>query len=143
MIRALLSGVLHTDPQARASQSGKPFTTGKLKADAADGGTVWCSLIAFGDVGERLATLKAGAALSVSGRAKLTAWTGKDGNLAAGLDLTIEELTTLRGKPKAQGQEATQPAQASARPYAQRRPARQPPPVSHGTPFDDMDYFQV
>ena len=49
MIRCLVSGVLHTDPQARTSQSGKPFTTGKLKADAADGNTVWCSLIAFGE----------------------------------------------------------------------------------------------
>ena len=140
MIRALLTGVLHGDPQARTSQSGKSFTTGKLKADAADGGTVWCSLIAFGDVGERLANLKAGAALSVSGRAKLSAWLGKSGEPAAGLDLTIEELVTLKGWPKGSDQ---QPAQASARPYTQRRPARQPPPVSHGTPFDDMDYFQA
>jgi len=131
VIRCLLVGTLHTDLQARISQRGKPFTTAKLRADAADGGTAWCSLIAFGQEGERLAQLKAGQALSVSGRAKLSAWLGKDGTPAAGLDLTIEELTTLRGKPKAQGQEATQPAQASARPYTQRQPAH------HDTPFND------
>lgn len=140
MIRCLLVGTLHTDPQARTSQSGKSFTTGKLKADAADGGTVWCSLIAFAEQAERLAGLKSGQAISVSGRAKVTAWLGKSGEPAAGLDLTIDELVTLKGRPKGSDQ---QPAQASARPYTQRRPARQPPPVSHGTPFDDMDYFQV
>ena len=106
MIRALLTGTLHSDPQTRVGQSGKPFTTAKLRADAADGGTVWCSLVAFGQEGERLATLKSGAAISVSGRAKLNAWTGKSGEPAAGLDMTIDELITLRGKPKAQGQEA-------------------------------------
>ncbi len=106
MIRALLTGTLHSDPQTRVGQSGKPFTTAKLRADAADGGTVWCSLVAFGEQAERLAGLKAGQALSVSGRAKLTAWAGKDGQPAAGLSLTIDELVTLRGKPKAQGQEA-------------------------------------
>ncbi|MCB1781783.1 MAG: hypothetical protein KDJ34_17175 [Candidatus Competibacteraceae bacterium] len=34
MIRALVTGTLHSAPQARISQSGKSFTTGKLKADA-------------------------------------------------------------------------------------------------------------
>ncbi len=46
MIRCLLVGTLHTDPQARTSQTGKPYCTGKLKADASDGNTVWCSLVA-------------------------------------------------------------------------------------------------
>lgn len=100
MIRALVSGTLHGDPQTRTSRGGQPFTTGKLKADASDGNTVWCSLIAFGQEGERLALLKAGQALSVSGRAKVTAWAGKDGQPAGGLDLTVDEVATLRGRPK-------------------------------------------
>ena len=100
MIRALVSGVLHSDPQTRVGQSGKPYCTAKLRADTGDGNMVWCSVIGFGDVGERLATLKSGAAISVSGRAKLNAWTGKSGEPAAGLDMTIDELITLRGKPK-------------------------------------------
>ena len=100
MIRAMVSGTLHGDPQTRTSQSGKPYCTAKLRADTGDGNTTWCSLIAFGQEGERLATLKAGAALSVSGRAKVTAWAGKSGEPDGGLDMTIDELITLRGRPK-------------------------------------------
>ena len=33
-------------------------------------------------------------------RAKVTAWAGKSGEPAGGLSLTIDELVTLRGKPK-------------------------------------------
>jgi len=100
MIRALVSGVLHCDPQTRVSRGGQPFTTARMKADTGDGNTTWCSLIAFGQEGERLAMLKAGAAVSVSGRCKLSSWIGKSGEPAAGLDLTIDELATLRGRPK-------------------------------------------
>jgi single-stranded DNA-binding protein len=120
MIRALLVGTLHADPQQRTSASGKVFTTGKLRADASDGGQVWCSLIAFGEQAERLATLKAGAAISVAGRCKLSAWTGKDGQPNAGLDLVVDEITTLRGKPRSpqgegqQRQTRTRPAPMGA-----------------------------
>ncbi len=100
MIRAMVSGTLHADPESRTSKTGKPYCTARLKADSGDNNTVWCSLIAFGQEGERLATLKAGQALSVSGRAKLSAWLSKDGQPSAGLDLTIDELATLRGRPK-------------------------------------------
>ncbi|HRF45114.1 MAG TPA: single-stranded DNA-binding protein [Candidatus Competibacteraceae bacterium] len=100
MIRALVTGTLHNDPQARISQSGKSFTTGKLKADATENGIVWVSLIGFQETGERLATLKAGQAVSISGRAKLTAWLDKAGEPQAGLDVVIDELVTLRPKPK-------------------------------------------
>lgn len=100
MIRALLTGTLHADPESRTSKTGKPYCTARLKADSGDNNTVWCSLIAFGQEGERLATLKAGTAISVSGRAKLSSWLGKDGSPSAGLDLTIDELATLRGRPK-------------------------------------------
>lgn len=41
MIRALVSGTLHLQPDARASASGKPFTTARLRADGKDGATVW------------------------------------------------------------------------------------------------------
>ena len=53
MIRALVTGKLHDAPQARTSQSGNPFTTAKLRADSKDGATVWCSIIAFGELAER------------------------------------------------------------------------------------------
>ena len=130
MIRALVTGRLHDMPQARTSQSGNTFTTGKLRADGKDGATVWTSIIAFGELGERLATLPAGAALSVSGRAEIGAWSDKDGNPHGSLSLVCDELATLKGKPRPPS-EARQPS---------RRPARQPEPA--GVPFDDLDDWQ-
>lgn len=135
MIRALLTGTLYADPQRRTSANGKPFTTGKLRADASDGAQVWCSLIAFADVGERLAPLKAGAAISVSGRAKLSAWTDKNGNPAAGLDLVVDEIATLRGKPRP-------PQGEGQRQQTRPNPPQQPEPAGAGMPFDDLDDWQ-
>ena len=130
MIRALVSGRLHDAPQARTSQSGNTFVTGKLRADGKDGATVWTSIIAFGELAERLASLPAGAALSVSGRAEVNAWIDKSGEPRAGLSVVVEELATLRGKPR---------PPSEARPPS-RRPARQPEPA--GVPFDDLDDWQ-
>ena len=127
MIRALITGILHSDPQTRTSANDKVFTTAKLKADASDGGPVWCSLIAFGEQAERLATLKAGAAISVAGRCKLSAWTDKNGNPAAGLDLVVDELATLKGKPRPpQGERDPRPHPPSQR--AKPAPAHGPAP---------------
>ncbi len=100
MIRALLTGTLHADPESRTSKTGKPYCTARLKADSGDGNMVWCSLIAFGQEGERLAMLKAGTAISVSGRAKLSSWLGKSGEPAAGLSVVVDEVAALRGKPR-------------------------------------------
>lgn len=134
MIRALVSGVLHADPQVRTSQTGNSFTTAKLRADDGKGGSVWCNLIAFGPEGERLATLKAGAALSVAGRADLSAWINREGEPKAGLSLVVEELVTLRGKPKPRS--------------AERNTSRFDPATNQGghahaaAPFDDLDDWQ-
>lgn len=100
MIRALVSGSLYGDPQARTSQTGKPFTTAKLRADGKDGVSVWCSLIAFGEQVDRLALLKANAAISVSGKAELQAWANKAGEPAAGLSLVVDDLAALKAKPR-------------------------------------------
>jgi single-stranded DNA-binding protein len=130
MIRALVTGKLHDAPQQRTSANGKTYTTAKLRADGKDGSTVWCSIIAFNAEGERLATLQQGAALSVSGRAEVSAWSDKQGEPKAGLSLMVDELATLKAKPKPPG-EARQPS---------RRPARHPAPT--GADFDDMDQWQ-
>lgn len=100
MMRALLTGTLYGSPAIRTSQAGKDFTTAKLRADGKDGATVWTSLVAFGELAERLATLPAGAALAVSGRAELSAWLDKNGEPKAGLSLVVDELATLKAKPK-------------------------------------------
>lgn len=100
MIRALITGTLYGEPQARTSQAGKPFTTAKVKADGKDGATVWCSLVAFGELADRLATLPANAALSVSGRVEVSAWLDKQGEPKAGLSIVVDDLATLKAKPR-------------------------------------------
>ena len=100
MIRALCTGTLYGSPQARTSAAGKPFTTAKLRADGKDGAITWCSLIAFGEQAERLAALKEGAALSVSGRCEVSAWINREGEAVGGLSLVVDELATLKGRPR-------------------------------------------
>jgi single-stranded DNA-binding protein len=125
MIRALVSGSLYGEPQIKVAKSGNNFTTAKLRADGKDGATVWCSLVAFGELGERLASLKANAALSVSGRTEVQAWLNKTGEPAAGLSLVVDDLAVLKAKPRPkesypQAREQSYPqAQASGpRPFA-------------------------
>jgi single-strand DNA-binding protein len=100
MIRALITGTLYGSPQARTSAASKAYVTGKLRADAKDGAITWCSLIAFGEQAERLAALKEGAALSVSGRCEVSAWINRDGEAAGGLSVVVDELATLKGRPR-------------------------------------------
>lgn len=128
MIRALVSGVLYDAPKVHTGKSGKPFTTAKVRADGKDGATVWCSIIAFNAEGERLATLQQGAALSVSGRAEVSVWMDKNGEHKGGLSLVVDELATLKAKPK--------PLDDASQ---QRRPGRQPAPAGG---FDDLDEWQ-
>ena len=128
MIRILATGTLHTEPTSRTSANGNPYTTAKLRADDGKGGSIWCNLIAFGSEAERLATLKAGAALSVSGRAEVSAWLDKQGEPKAGLSLVVDELATLKAKPR--------PQESERRPAPRRQPqtnaSAEPAPV-----FDD------
>ena len=134
MIRALITGSLHADPQARASANGNAFTLCKVKADDKAGAWVWVSAIAFGDAAERLLQLKAGDSVSLSGRAELSTWTDKDGTAHPGLSLVADEVAALRAKPKprAEGQRRTS------------RRDRQPAPAGAdgGTPFDDLEDWQ-
>ena len=118
--RALITGQLYGDPQARTSQAGKPFTTAKVRADGKDGAVLWISIVAFGDLADRLLTMKANTALALSGKLEVSAYTAKDGTPAAGLSVVCDELATLKAKPK---------------PKAEPEPAQAQQPVIAG--FDD------
>ena len=100
MRRALITGTVYGEPQARTSQAGKQYATAKVRADAKDGATVWCSLVAFGEHADRLMTLKTNAAVAVSGKVEVNAYTNKQGEPAAGLSLVVDELSTLKARPK-------------------------------------------
>ena len=109
--RLLATGQLYGDPQARTSQAGKSFTTAKIRADGKDGAVLWISVVAFGDLADRLLTMRANNALALSGKLEVSAYTAKDGTPAAGLSVVADELAALKAKPrpKAEPAQAQQP----------------------------------
>ena len=145
MIRAMVSGVLYGAPQARTAASGKQYATAKVRGDGKNGENVWCSIIAFGEQADRLMTLGDGAAPSVSGRAEINAWLDKAGEPKAGLSLLVDDLVTLKGKPRpveAEGQERAtgQSTGQHAGHFSGHRQPRRPPrpaPVATGPDFND------
>ena len=137
MIRALVTGSLYGDPQTRTSQAGKSYVTAKVRADGKDGVSVWCSIIAFGELADRLMTLGDGAALAVSGKAEINGWLDKQGEPRAGLSLVADEVVTLKGKPRPpQGTgDAPNVRQGQGSHRQPQRPTRAP--VAAGAGFDD------
>lgn len=71
--------------------------------------------------------MKDRAALSVSGRIEVSAWINRDGEACGGLSLVVDELATLRGKPK---------------PRTPRPKQQQPEAAGAGVPFDDYENWQ-
>ncbi len=105
-ITALVSGKLIADPESRTGGSGKPFTLAKVGTTTDDGDAL-VSVIAFGSVAAQLAGLGKGDTVSLTGRGKVSTWTGKDGAMKAGLSLTADALLTayhLRRKRSAMNQ---------------------------------------
>lgn len=76
-------------------RSGKPFTLARLVC-LGESGEVAVSVIAFGETGEHLATIPKGVSISVTGRAKLTRWTAKDGTDRTGLSVTADAMLYAR-----------------------------------------------
>ena len=118
-ITSLIVGKLIADPEARTgSTSGKPFTTARMAAGS-DDDSVLCSDIAFGSTGEQLAALSKGDSLAIVGRTKPKAWTGRDGEQKAGLDVVADQLLTayhLRRKRAAMSGDALAPPAPRSRP---------------------------
>lgn len=140
MIRCLISGTLHDQPQSRTSQNGNAFAVCKVKADDKNGAWVWVSAIAFGEAAERLLPLKAGDAVSLSGRAELGTWQDKDGNAHPSLSLVADEVAALRAKPKPASETGANWPQTRRAPRRSAPPGRAPQPetAGEGVPFDDI-----
>ncbi len=100
MIRTLLTGTLYGEPQARQSKTGSTFATAKVRADGKDDTVLWISIVAFNEVAERLLALPANAAVALSGKLEVSAYVAKDGSPAAGLSVVVDELATLKAKPR-------------------------------------------
>ena len=132
MIHVLLTGTLYDAPVGRIARNGNPFATAKLLADVGDGSAVWCSMIAFAEAGERLATLRAGDAVSVAGRARLSQWEDAEGKPRAGLDVTVTEVISLQ-----------QAARARFRRPRTVRPEAEPASETAAPFDDDLDFLSA
>ena len=95
MMSILATGTLAADPQRRQAANGNPFATALLRVPT-DDDSVLVSVICF-DVGacDRLLRLGKGDSVSITGRAKLTAWTGRDGETRHGLSVVAEQVMSV------------------------------------------------
>ena len=126
MIRILITGKLHDEPQARTSANGNTFAVAKVKADDKGGAWVWVSVIAFGDEAQRLLAMNAGDAVAIGGRAELKAWVDKEGNARPDVSVVADEIATLKGRPR------------PPRPHQPKAPRKQvSASTDAGIPFDD------
>lgn len=117
MLTALASGTLVANPVQRETAAAKPYVTAQLRTPTEDDAVI-ISVIAF-DAGtcSALAKLKKGDALSVTGRAKLAKWQGREGE-RTGLQMVAERILTLyevrskRSATKGNGAGASRHAEA-------------------------------
>ena len=88
-MNAFVAGELLRDPERRTSAKGTDYVTALLKA-----GEELVNLSAFDTgIADRLAALRKGAALAVSGRLQARPYTDRDGTtLRAGLGVVVSEL---------------------------------------------------
>jgi single-stranded DNA-binding protein len=134
-VRILAIGKLHGMPEQRTSKNGNAFTTAKMVADATgDTPALWINITAFGETAEALASLTAGASLSVSGKATITTYAAKDGTHKVSVNVLLDNFLTLSAKPRASsgqsGSRAFSGAGKSAPPGG-----REP---FHDDPLDDI-----
>src|SRR6516162_7723938 len=93
----LASGTLISDPQSREGAK-RSFTTAAIRTSGDE--TILVSVIAFGDEGKRLLDFVKGAAIAVSGRARLTSWVGRDGVEKRGLGVVAEQIIAAKPRSK-------------------------------------------
>jgi single-stranded DNA-binding protein len=108
---AMASGTLIGNPVERAGEK-ISFVTATLRV-ADIGESTLVSVIAFGELGERLLELRRGDTVTVSGRARLNSWTGSDGVERRGLSITANQIVTLKPSRAATASGKAKPRPAS------------------------------
>ena len=91
-------------------------------------------MIAFGDEAAKLARLSSGGAVSVTGSAKLSTWTGKDGGTKPTMDVQATGILKVYEVKKRRGNGDTQPRQ-------EREPQRNHDRQEQYPDFDDEMRF--
>jgi len=101
-LHILATGALIADPVRRTGAKGD-FATATLRVVTNDD-AILVSVIAFGETAETLLAHRHGSTLAVSGRAKLTSWTGRDSEEHHGLSLVIEQVASASAARRADGE---------------------------------------
>jgi len=110
VLSVLATGTLTSDPVSRKTSAGKPYATALLRVPCEDGEPVLTSLIAFNTAAvEALLAHGKGETLAVTGRAKLSQWTGRDGQEVRGLSIVVDKCLSayMVDKKRRQAEEAT------------------------------------
>jgi single-stranded DNA-binding protein len=95
MIDALISGKLYGQPQQRTGNSGKTFTTAKVRAATGGGETLFVNVIAFSTtVQDALLTLGDGDSIALSGELTPKVWTDRNGEARPALDMVAHAAMT-------------------------------------------------
>ena len=92
MIAILVTGTLAADPQRRQAANGNPFATALLRVPTGEESALVSVIVFDPQACEDLLRLKKGDSVSITGRAKLTAWTGRDGETRHGLSVVAEQV---------------------------------------------------
>jgi single-stranded DNA-binding protein len=120
-LHLLAAGSIIGDPQRREGAKG-PFTTATVRIDADE--AVLVSIIAFVAESDQLLAFVKGDAIAVSGRARLTSWTGRDGIEKHGISVIAEQIAAAKPRPRAAGA-STRPRSPTQSSYsAPRAPGR-------------------
>jgi single-stranded DNA-binding protein len=133
VITVLAGGTLYGAPQKKTSARGTSFVSGKMRVSTSNGETIFVGIVAFREsVGQALLALADGAALSVAGDLKASAYTAKDGTVRASLDITVNEVLTAAHVDK------RRKAMRESRNCQEQAPAAaQSPSTNGGEDFDD------
>ncbi len=97
-VRIHTTGRLHGAPHQRTSKNGNPFTTAKLIVEqGGDAPALWLSITGFGETGEAMSVLTAGAMVSITGKATFSVYQSKDGEPRISVNVILDGFLTLTG----------------------------------------------
>ncbi len=95
MIDGLIGGKLYGKAVQRTGQSGKPFTTAKVRAAAGDADALFINVITFSETaGAMLLALDEGDSVALSGTLTPKVWTDKNGETRPALDMVANVVLT-------------------------------------------------
>lgn len=96
MIDALINGKLLKDTELKTSANGNDYCNFMLQVSTGEPSQMLITGIAFNEVAERIARLKKGDALTVTGALNSTKWTDKTtGETKQGLNVTVSDCLSV------------------------------------------------